>query len=142
MRGDKWPVWRVFIALLLPWVLLAGRFASPVWAADLLSGASLSSNALASVPPVLHSWVGGVLRDRPDRGCPVNYAALDQRQYGLAVRVVAAFAESEGRRVVTLAVSFTGKLGRRDTKGIAPTVDLLRGIAVARLTVPMIEPVI
>ncbi|MBK8962948.1 MAG: hypothetical protein IPM75_07685 [Candidatus Competibacteraceae bacterium] len=80
MRIDKWSIRRVFITLLFPLVLWSGLWAPPVRAADPLENAPLASNAPAAVPPVLQPWIGWVLQDRPDQGCPVNYDALDQHQ--------------------------------------------------------------
>lgn len=80
MRTDRLSACRVFIKQLLPLVLWLGLFAAPIQAADLPPGSSISPKVLASMPTALQPWIDWVLHDRPDRRCPVNYDAVDQRQ--------------------------------------------------------------
>ena len=66
---------RFIVRLILPLFLLgSGLLAPPGRAAE------LPASVLAAVPPALQPWVDWVLRDRPERRCPVNYEAVDRRQ--------------------------------------------------------------
>lgn len=80
MRTDKLSACRAFVWQPLLLALWLGFFAPSIRAADLSSSASISPNVLASIPTALQPWIDWVLRDWPDRRCPVNYDAVDQRQ--------------------------------------------------------------
>jgi hypothetical protein len=66
-------------ALLARFFLIAlwlGLAAPPVRAAE----PSNSASVLAAIPAALQPWIAWVLRDRPDRRCPVDYAVVSRRQ--------------------------------------------------------------
>jgi len=80
MRTDNPLAYRAFIGRALAVALWLWSLAMPAQALDLSSGSPVPAGALASVPAALQPWVDWVLRDRPERRCPVNYDVVDQRQ--------------------------------------------------------------
>ena len=80
MLDDNLLACRVFIGRALAVALWLWSMAVPALAVDLSPGSSISPSALASVPAALQPWIDWVLRDRPERRCPVSYDAVEQRQ--------------------------------------------------------------